>query len=140
MLHLHRTIHLIRDCNCRSGAALNPATPVSALEWIIEYLDFVLIMSVNPGFGGQKFIQSALRKTADLRKWIQSKNLSTLIEIDGGVNESTISRIADAGVDVFVAGSAIFKSLDYLNTISAFRHLIDDYPVDYNEVIDAIPS
>jgi len=128
--HLHRTIHLIRDYNCRPGAVLNPATPVSALEWILEELDFVLIMSVNPGFGGQKFIQSTLQKTADLRKWIQSKNLSTLIEIDGGVNETTISRIADSGVDVFVAGSAIFESSDYLKTISAFRSLIDCEPSD----------
>jgi ribulose-phosphate 3-epimerase len=123
--HLHRTIHLIRDCNCRAGAVLNPATPVSALEWVLEDLDFVLVMSVNPGFGGQKFIQSALQKIADLRRCIQSKNLSTLIEIDGGVNEITISKIAEAGVDVFVAGSAIFESPDYRKTISNFKQLIN---------------
>jgi ribulose-phosphate 3-epimerase len=122
--HLHRTIHLIRDCGCRPGAVLNPATPASALEWILEDLDFVLIMSVNPGFGGQKFIQSALQKTRDMRRWIQSKNLPTLIEIDGGVNETTILEISEAGADVFVAGSAIFGSQDYGKTISALKQII----------------
>ena len=122
--HLHRTIHLIRECGCRPGAVLNPATPASALEWILEYLDFVLIMSVNPGFGGQKFIQSALQKTRHMRRWIQSKNLPTLIEIDGGVNETTILEISEAGADVFVAGSAIFGSQDYGKTISALKQII----------------
>lgn len=122
--HLHRTIHLIRECGCRPGAVLNPATPVSALEWILEDLDFVLIMSVNPGFGGQKFIQSALQKIRDMRRWIQSKNLPTLIEIDGGVNETTILEISEAGADVFVAGSAIFGSQDYGKTISALKQII----------------
>jgi ribulose-phosphate 3-epimerase len=122
--HLHRTIHLIRECGCRPGAVLNPATPASALEWILEYLDFVLIMSVNPGFGGQKFIQSALQKTRDMRRWIQSKKLPTLIEIDGGVNETTILEISEAGADVFVAGSAIFGSQDYGKTISTLKQII----------------
>ena len=128
--HLHRTIHLIRECGCRPGAALNPATPVSALEWILDDLDFVLIMSVNPGFGGQKFIQSALQKTRDLKRWIQSKNLSTLIEIDGGVNETTLSDISEAGVDAFVAGSAIFESPDYKKTISAFKQILGRHPAE----------
>jgi ribulose-phosphate 3-epimerase len=128
--HLHRTIHLIRECGCRPGAVLNPATPVTALEWILEDLDFVLIMSVNPGFGGQKFIQSALRKTRDLRSLIQSKNLPTLIEIDGGVNETTILEISEAGVDAFVAGSAVFGSPDYGKTISAFKRIISRRPAD----------
>ncbi len=127
-IHLHRTIHLIRECGCRPGAVLNPATPVSALEWILEDLDLVTIMSVNPGFGGQKLIRSALRKTSDLRNWIRSKNLSVLIEIDGGVNESTIREISEAGVDVFVAGSAIFGSPDYRKTISAFKQMISRHP------------
>ena len=122
--HLHRTIHLIRECGCRPGAVLNPATPVSALEWILDDLDFVLIMSVNPGFGGQKFIQSALQKTRDMRRWIQSKNLPTLIEIDGGVNETTILEISKAGADVFVAGSAIFGSHDYGKSISTLKQII----------------
>jgi ribulose-phosphate 3-epimerase len=125
--HLHRTIHLIRDCGCRPGAVLNPATPASALEWILEDLDFVLIMSVNPGFGGQKFIQSALQKTKDMRRWIQSKNLPTLIEIDGGVNETTILEISEAGADIFVAGSAIFGSQDYGKTISTLKQISMNY-------------
>ncbi len=128
--HLHRTIHLIRECGCRPGAVLNPATPASALEWILDDLDFVLIMSVNPGFGGQKFIQSALQKTRDMRRWIQSKNLPTLIEIDGGVNETTILEISEAGADVFVAGSAIFGSQDYGKTISTLKQIISRDPAD----------
>lgn len=128
--HLHRTIHLIRECGCRPGAVLNPATPASALEWILDDLDFVLIMSVNPGFGGQKFIQSALQKTRDMRRWIQSKNLPTLIEIDGGVNETTILEISEAGADVFVAGSAIFGSHDYGKTISTLKQIISRNPAD----------
>ena len=128
--HLHRTIHFIRECGCRPGAVLNPATPASALEWILDDLDFVLIMSVNPGFGGQKFIQSALQKTRDMRRWIQSKNLPTLIEIDGGVNETTILEISKAGADVFVAGSAIFGSNDYGKTISTLKQIISRNPAD----------
>lgn len=122
--HLHRTLHLIRECGCRPGAVLNPATPISALEWVLEDLDFVLIMSVNPGFGGQKFIRSALQKAKELRSWIQSRNLSTLIEIDGGVNETTILEISEAGVDAFVAGSAVFESQDYGITISRLKQII----------------
>ena len=123
-LHLHRTIQQIRNCGCRPGAVLNPATPLSALEWVLEDIDFVLLMSVNPGFGGQKFIEGTIQKIVHLRKWIQERNLSTLIEVDGGVNESTISKIAHAGADVFVAGSAIFESADYRQTISAFKQMI----------------
>jgi ribulose-phosphate 3-epimerase len=126
--HLHRTIHLIRECGCRPGAVLNPATPASALEWILDDLDLVTLMSVNPGFGGQKFIPSTLRKTRKLRSWIQAKNLSTLIEIDGGVNEKTISEISEAGADVFVAGSAIFESPDYCKTISDLKQMISRHP------------
>ena len=128
--HLHRTMHLIRECGCRPGAVLNPATPASALEWILDDLDFVLIMSVNPGFGGQKFIKSSLQKTRDMRRWIQSKNLPTLIEIDGGVNETTILEISEAGADVFVAGSAIFGSHDYGKTISTLKQIISRNPAD----------
>jgi ribulose-phosphate 3-epimerase len=101
--------------------ALNPATPVESLQWVLEDLDFVLIMSVNPGFGGQQFIPSALEKVAHLRTMIQERGLSTLIQIDGGVNAGTISRISKAGVDVFVAGSAIFGSDDYAHTISELK-------------------
>jgi ribulose-phosphate 3-epimerase len=94
---------------------------VETLQWILEDLDFVLIMSVNPGFGGQRFIPSALDKVGRLRTIIRERKLSTLIQIDGGVNTSTISRIASAGVNVFVAGSAIFGSEDYQQTIAELK-------------------
>ena len=119
--HLHRTIQLIREHGAKPGVALNPATPVESLQWIVDDLDFVLIMSVNPGFGGQQFIPSALEKVAQLRTIIRERGLSTLIQIDGGVNAGTISRISAAGVDVFVAGSAIFGSEDYEQTISELK-------------------
>ena len=123
-LHLNRSVQLIRECGARPGVVLNPATPVQSLEWIIEDVDYVLIMSVNPGFGGQAFIQNSLDKVKTLRQLIQRKNLKTLIEIDGGVNQKTIADIAAAGVDAFVAGSAIFGSRDYQATIDAFREKI----------------
>ena len=124
-IHLNRSVQLIRECGARPGVVLNPSTQVQALEWIIEDVDFVLIMSVNPGFGGQAFIKNSLDKVRTLRQLIQRKNLKTLIEIDGGVNEKTIAEIAAAGVDAFVAGSAIFGSRDYQATINAFREKID---------------
>jgi ribulose-phosphate 3-epimerase len=123
-IHLNRSVQLIRECGARPGVVLNPSTPVQTLEWIIENVDYVLIMSVNPGFGGQVFIKNSLDKVKTLRQLIQRKNLKTLIEIDGGVNEKTISDIAAAGVDAFVAGSAIFGSRDYQATINAFRKKI----------------
>jgi ribulose-phosphate 3-epimerase len=119
--HLHRTIQLIREKGAKPGVALNPATPLETLQWTLEDLDFVLIMSVNPGFGGQKFIPSALEKVARLRTMIRQRGLSTLIQIDGGVNSATISRIAQAGVDVFVAGSAVFGSDDYERAIGELK-------------------
>ena len=119
--HLHRTIQLIRESGAKPGVALNPATPVESLQWILDDLDFVLIMSVNPGFGGQQFIPSALDKVAQLSTIIRERELSTLIQIDGGVNAGTISRISAAGTDVFVAGSAIFGSDDYERTISELK-------------------
>jgi ribulose-phosphate 3-epimerase len=119
--HLHRTIQLIRESGAKPGVALNPATPVESLQWILDDLDFVLIMSVNPGFGGQQFIPSALDKVAQLSTIIRERELSTLIQIDGGVNAGTISRISAAGTDVFVAGSAIFGSDDYKRTISELK-------------------
>ena len=119
--HLHRTIQLIRESGAKPGVALNPATPLESLQWILDDLDFVLIMSVNPGFGGQQFIPSALDKVARLSTIIRERELSTLIQIDGGVNAGTISRISAAGTDVFVAGSAIFGSDDYERTISELK-------------------
>ena len=123
--HLNRTVQLIRECNCHPGVVLNPSTPLSTLEWILEDVDFVLIMSVNPGFGGQSFILNTLDKIRSLRKTIQQRNLSVLIEIDGGVNEDTIASISSAGVDIFVAGSAIFGSKNYKETIDSFRAKIN---------------
>ena len=123
-IHLNRSVQLIRECGARPGVVLNPSTPVQTLEWIIDHVDYVLIMSVNPGFGGQAFIKNSLEKIRALRQLIQQKNLKTLIEIDGGVNGETITDIATAGVDVFVAGSAIFGSRDYQATINAFRQKI----------------
>jgi ribulose-phosphate 3-epimerase len=125
-IHLNRTIQLIKSLDLRAGVVLNPSTSLSAIEWILEDVDFVMIMSVNPGFGGQKFIPNSLDRIRALRKMIQDRGLSVLIEIDGGVNEKTIKDISDAGVDVFVAGSAIFKSPDYKETISKFRELIGE--------------
>ena len=123
-VHLHRTVQIIKEVGLRAGVVLNPSTPLSAIEWVLQYVDIVMIMSVNPGFGGQDFIPNSLDKTRDLRGMIQKNGLSTLIEIDGGVNEKTIKNISDAGVDVFVAGSAIFGSPDYKKTIAKFRELI----------------
>jgi len=123
--HLNRTIQLIRECDCRPGVVLNPSTPLSSLEWILEYVDFVLIMSVNPGFGGQSFITGTLDKIKHLRETIEQKKLPVLIEIDGGVNADTIGEISSAGVDVFVAGSAVFGSQNYKKTIDRFKKIIN---------------
>ncbi len=123
-VHLNRTVNLIQECGARAGVVLNPSTSLSAIEWILDYVDYVLIMSVNPGFGGQKFIPKSLEKVSALRRMIQQRNLFALIEIDGGVNQKNIADIAAAGADVFVAGSAIFGSADYKKTIDTFRKLI----------------
>jgi ribulose-phosphate 3-epimerase len=123
-VHLHRTVQMIKEFGLRAGVVLNPSTPLSAIEWVLKYIDIVMIMSVNPGFGGQDFIPNSLDKIKDLHSMIENSGLSTLIEIDGGVNEKTIKNISDAGVDVFVAGSAIFGSPDYKKTIAKFRELI----------------
>jgi ribulose-phosphate 3-epimerase len=119
--HLNRTIQLIKHHGAKAGVTLNPATPLTALEYVLEDLDFVLIMSVNPGFGGQSFIPNALDKIKTLKGMIQQKGLTTLIQIDGGVNPDTIADIGRAGTDIFVAGSAIFGTKDYKKTIQLFR-------------------
>ena len=124
-VHLNRSVQLIRECGAKPGVVLNPTTPIQALEWIIEDIDYVLVMSVNPGFGGQAFIPNSLDKIQALRQMINGKNLNTLIQVDGGVNEKTIADVAAAGADIFVAGSAIFGSDDYSQTISSFRGKID---------------
>jgi ribulose-phosphate 3-epimerase len=122
--HLNRTIQIIKEAGVHAGVVLNPATPLATIEWVLEYVDYVLIMSVNPGFGGQQFIANSLKRIAELRQMIDAHGLSTLIEIDGGVNEHTIADIARAGVDVFVAGSAIFGCDNYKQVIDKFRGLI----------------
>jgi ribulose-phosphate 3-epimerase len=125
-VHLNRSVQLIRECGAKPGVVLNPSTPIQSLEWIIEDVDYVLIMSVNPGFGGQAFITNSIGKVKALHQMIQSKNLNTPIQVDGGVNEKTIAGIAAAGADIFVAGSAIFGSADYQKTIDSFREMIGE--------------
>ena len=119
--HLHRTIHKIKELGKKAGAVLNPATPLDTLDYILDDLDLVMLMSVNPGFGGQKFIESSLTKAAALKKMIEKRNLSTGIEIDGGVSAATIEKIAAAGVNIFVAGSAIFGQGDYGKIIAQLK-------------------
>ena len=123
-VHLNRTIQMIKECNLRAGVVLNPSTPLSALEWIMEDVEFIMIMSVNPGFGGQDFIPNSLDRVRALRGMIRNRGLKTLIEIDGGVNEKTIKNISYAVVCFKIKGSAIFKSPDYKKTIAKFRELI----------------
>lgn len=125
-VHLNRTLQMIRERKVRPGVVLNPSTPLSSIEWVLEDVDFVMLMSVNPGFGGQKFIPGSLRKTKALRQMITEQGLNTLIEIDGGINAQTIKAASDAGVDVFVAGSAIFGSDNYTETIATFRKQIGE--------------
>lgn len=120
-VHLNRTIQMIKENSARAGAVLNPSTPLAAVEWVLAELDFVLIMSVNPGFGGQAFIPNSLDRIRHMKKMIRDRGLSTLIQVDGGVNANTIREISHAGADVFVAGSAIFGSNDYTETIAALR-------------------
>ena len=126
--HLNSTLAQIRNAGAQAGVVLNPATPLSAIDWVLEFVDLVLIMSVNPGFGGQQFIPNTLSKIRALRRIIDDRELAVLIEVDGGVNLSTIADVALAGADVFVAGSAIFGSEDYQRTIDAFRDKIKDPP------------
>ena len=121
--HLHRTVQQIKGAGMMAGVTLNPHTPVSLLEDIIGDLDLVMLMSVNPGFGGQKFIEHAVEKTRRLKQLIQANGASTLIEIDGGVNRTTGKLLADAGADVLVAGSAVFKAQDPEEEIRALKHL-----------------
>jgi ribulose-phosphate 3-epimerase len=115
--HIDRTIELIREHDCKPGLVFNPATPLDYLDYTLEKIDMVLIMSVNPGFGGQKFIPTALRKLAEARRRIDASGRAVRLEIDGGVKVDNIKAIAAAGADTFVAGSAIFGSKDYVETI-----------------------
>lgn len=119
--HVHRSIGLIQDSGCKAGLVFNPATPLTWLEHMIEDIDMVLIMSVNPGFGGQSFIPSSLDKLRQARKIIDDSGREIRLEVDGGVKIDNIGEIAAAGADMFVAGSAIFGSADYTATIAAMR-------------------
>ena len=122
-VHLHRTIQEIHVAGMKAGVALNPSTPVSVLEDILDDLDLVLIMSVNPGFGGQKFIPNALKKVAQLRQEIDKRNLSTIIEVDGGVQGENAQALVDAGADALVSGSYIFNSPNPEETIRSLKQV-----------------
>jgi len=119
--HVDRTIGLIHECGCKAGLVFNPATPLTWLDHVLDKLDLVLIMSVNPGFGGQKFIEEALPKLGEARRRIAASGRDVMLEVDGGVRVDNIAAIARAGADTFVAGSAIFGSENYEATISSMR-------------------
>jgi len=119
--HVDRSLSLIREHGCKAGLVLNPATPLNVLDYVMDKLDMILLMSVNPGFGGQKFIPSTLKKIADVRKRIDESGREIRLEVDGGVKVDNIREIKDAGADTFVAGSAIFNTEDYKATIDAMR-------------------
>ena len=121
--HLHRTIQQIKQAGMKAGVAINPATPVSVLEDIVEDVDLVLIMSVNPGFGGQSFIENAISKVKRLRKLIDESNSHALIEVDGGVQNETAPRLVEAGTDILVSGSYVFKSANPIETIRGLKVL-----------------
>ncbi len=123
-LHVDRSLQLIRDAGCQAGLVFNPATPLDCLEYVMDKVDLILIMSVNPGFGGQSFIPAALTKLERARALIDESDLPIRLEIDGGVKVDNIGRIAAAGADTFVAGSAIFNADDYAATIAALREQI----------------
>lgn len=122
--HVDRTIRLIKEQGCMPGVVLNPATSISVLEYCLEQVDMVLLMSVNPGFAGQKFIDSTYEKIIEVRELIDEVNPNIRLEVDGGINLKNIAKVAECGADTFVSGSAIFNSQDYKKTISQMRELI----------------
>lgn len=126
--HVDRSLSLIREHGCKAGLVLNPATPLNVLDYVMDKLDMILLMSVNPGFGGQKFIPSTLKKIADVRKRIDDSGFDIRLEVDGGVKVDNIREIKDAGADTFVAGSAIFNTPDYKATIDAMREQLERLP------------
>jgi len=119
--HLHRTVQLIKSLGKRAGVSLNPATPLNVLDYVLEDLDLVLLMTVNPGFGGQSFIEACIPKIQSLRSIMDRRGIEAELEVDGGVKIDNIARIAHAGADVFVAGSAVFNSPDYAATITELK-------------------
>ncbi len=122
-VHHHRIVETIKNAGAKAGIAINPSTPIFFLEDILEYLDFVLIMSVNPGFGGQKFISSSLKKIKSLKEMVEDKGLTVLIEVDGGIKLSNVAEVVSAGADIIVAGSAIFKGNIKENVLDFKRRL-----------------
>ena len=125
-LHLDRSVQLIKDLGCKAGLVFNPASTLDAAHYLLDRLDLILLMSVNPGFGGQRFIPQVLPKIAAARKLIDDSGRNIRLEVDGGVNLDTIGQVAAAGADMFVAGTAIFAQPDYRDTISALRRKITD--------------
>ncbi|MEC7864866.1 MAG: ribulose-phosphate 3-epimerase [Pseudomonadota bacterium] len=123
--HIDRTINLIKENNCKSGIVLNPATPLTYLEHCLDDIDMILLMSVNPGFPGQKFIEGTYNKISLVREIIQKSGKDIRLEVDGGINLQNIGKAAKAGADTFVSGSAIFNSKDYKETIASMRHALE---------------
>ena len=124
--HLNRTLQAIKNAGCKTGVALNPATPLSVLDYVLEYTDMVLIMSVNPGFGGQSYIPNSTQKIAQIRDIIDKRGLDTDIEVDGGINHLNVTEVIDAGANVIVAGSAVFNG-DARKNVEAFKEIFGRY-------------
>ncbi len=123
--HVDRSIKLIQDKGCKPGLVLNPATPIDSIRYVVQQIDMLLLMSVNPGFGGQSFIPESLDKLRDARQFLDNYQPDCRLEIDGGINLDTLADVAAAGADTFVAGSAIFGSDDYAATLSTMREILD---------------
>jgi ribulose-phosphate 3-epimerase len=132
--HLHRTVSRIKELGKKAGAVLNPATPLCSLDEILGDVDLVMLMSVNPGFGGQSFIRSAISKIKSLRKMIEERSLEVGIEVDGGVSPATIGDVAGAGANIFVAGSAVFGQQDYAKAIREMKSVWQAAPQKWKEV------
>jgi len=128
-VHVDRSLQLIRDQGCKSGLVFNPGAPVDCLEYLMDKIDVILLMSVNPGFGGQKFLPSTMKKLEQVRQLIDDSGLPIRLEVDGGIGVDNIREIANAGADMFVAGSAIFNSPDYSATINAMREELGQHPI-----------
>lgn len=128
-VHVDRSLQLIRDQGCKSGLVFNPGAPLDCLEYLMDKIDVILLMSVNPGFGGQKFLPSTMKKLEQVRQLIDDSGLPIRLEVDGGIGIDNIREIANAGADMFVAGSAIFNSQDYSATINAMREELGQHPI-----------
>ncbi len=122
--HINRLLSKIKSLGAKAGVVLNPGTPVSSLRYVLEYTDFVLLMSVNPGFGGQKFIENSIAKIIELKELTEELNPSCMIEIDGGIGLNNIQLVSDAGVDMFVCGASIFKTVDKVGVIKEMKRLV----------------